>query len=165
MLLGILSDTHGRFAAAKLAVQTLQQGGAQYLIHCGDVGREDILDLLVGVGEGAAFVFGNNDYDRDELARYAKSIGITCLGVFGTVELGGKRIAVTHGDHRRYVSEVLEEQAHDYLLLGHTHVPRDQRLGKIRVINPGALHRAVIRSVALLDLEKDRLELVELSHE
>src|SRR4051812_33653094 len=103
MLLGILSDTHGRFPAAKQAVEILRARGATFLIHCGDVGGEDILDLLADEPPGAAFVFGNNDYDRDELARYAASIGVTCLHTFGTLTLAGKELAVTHGDSRATV--------------------------------------------------------------
>jgi predicted phosphodiesterase len=76
--------------------------------------------------------------------------------------LGGKRIAVTHGDHRAVVREMLDGQAHDYLLLGHTHVARDERVGRVRVINPGALHRAAVKSVALLDTSADALVFVEL---
>ena len=162
MLIGILADTHGRFEPARRAVEVLRERGAQFLVHCGDVGGEDILDLLAGEGSGAAFVFGNNDLDRDELARYAKSIGITCLGAFGTLALADRQIAVTHGDHRGYVRQVLDGASHDYLLLGHTHVPRDERAGRLRIINPGALHRAAVKSVALLDVLRDHVEFVEL---
>jgi putative phosphoesterase len=163
MLVGILSDSHGRFAATKAAVDALRAREAQYLIHCGDVGGEDILDLLAGEGQGAAFVFGNNDYERRELARHARSIDVTCLESFGTVSLDGKSFAVTHGDDVRFVRRVLQDQSSDYLLLGHTHLPRDERAGRVRVINPGALHRAAVKSVALLDTNADRLEFIELA--
>ncbi len=52
---------------------------------------------------------------------------------------------------------LLSEQKHDYLLQGHTHVRHDERIGKTRVINPGALHRAREKTVALLDTATDRL--------
>ena len=34
----------------------------------------------------------------------------------------------------------------------------DQRIGRTRIINPGALHRASPKTVALLDTERDKLE-------
>ena len=39
----------------------------------------------------------------------------------------------------RLVRRVLDEQEHDYLLVGHTHVKEDRRVGRVRMINPGAL--------------------------
>jgi putative phosphoesterase len=162
VLLGILSDTHGRRDAARAAVELLRSRGAKYLIHCGDVGGEEILDLLAGDDPPAAFVWGNNDFDRDDLARYARSVGVNCLETFGSLTLDGKTIAVTHGDLARPVRKVLAAQDHDYLLVGHSHVPSDQRVGWVRVINPGALHRAAAKTVALLDLATDRLDLLTL---
>lgn len=156
MRLGILSDTHGKLDAMIAAMRTLRNAGAEYYIHCGDVGGEAILDELAGLT--SAFVFGNNDYDRRELARYSASIDVRCLREFGELELNGKRIAVTHGDDARLVKQLMLQQRHDYLLLGHTHVKRDQRSGTMRVINPGALYRAAEKTVAVLDLPSDELK-------
>ena len=39
----------------------------------------------------------------------------------------------------------------DFLLHGHTHTVQDERVGRTRVINPGALHRASRYTCALLD--------------
>ncbi|MBC8109185.1 MAG: metallophosphoesterase [Anaerolineae bacterium] len=158
MLIGILSDTHGRFKASKAAVDLLRSRGAEFLIHCGDVGEENILDLLAGDAPPAAFVWGNNDYDRGRLGAYAKSIGVTCLDCFGRLELAGKRVAVTHGDRLSLVREVTEEQSADYLLVGHTHVMVDRRVNGVRMINPGALYRSAVKSCALLQTDTDELE-------
>lgn len=162
MIIGILSDTHGRFDAAKRAVELLRSRGAAYYVHCGDVGGEDILDLLANDPPNSAFVFGNNDYDRDDLARYATRIGVACLHTFGTLELVGKKFAVTHGDIGSTVRRILDAQDHDYLLVGHTHVPADKRVGRTRVINPGALHRASVKTVATLETETDELAFIPL---
>jgi putative phosphoesterase len=161
MLLGILSDTHDRLDATRAGLAALQKAGAQYFIHCGDVGGEEILDQLAGLP--AAFVWGNNDYDRTSLAAYAQTVGVQCLHIFGELELGNQRIAVTHGDDTRLVKQLLARQAHDYLLLGHSHVLRDERVGRMRIINPGALHRAARKTVATLDLASDSLRLIEVS--
>jgi putative phosphoesterase len=154
--IGILSDTHSRFSIALEAVRLLQQAGAEELIHCGDVGEERVLDALVGLP--AAFVFGNNDYDRDGLRKYAGLIGVHCLGAYGVLERAGKRLAVTHGDDFRLISRLQRPPTTvDYLFTGHTHVRHDQRINGVRCINPGALYRAAIKSVALLDLSTDTL--------
>ena len=155
MIVGILSDTHDRAGATAAAVELLRKGGAEFFIHCGDVGSEHILDDLAGLR--AAFVWGNNDWDRLSLQRYAQDLGLICYGSFGELELGGKKFAVMHGDDVRLRQRVLDEQRHDYLLQGHTHVRSDQRVGRVRCINPGALHRARQKSVALLDTDTDAL--------
>ena len=137
-------------------MELLRAGGAEFYIHCGDVGGEPIIDLLAGLK--AALVWGNNDWDRRELERYAARLGVQVLPPLGELELDGKRFAITHGDDQKLVRRVLEQQAHDYLLLGHSHVRADQRIGKTRMINPGALHRAGQKSVALLDTQTDLLQ-------
>jgi predicted phosphodiesterase len=118
------------------------------------VGGERILDLLAGTR--CAFVWGNNDYDRASLDRYANEIGLQPGGDFVELEFGGKRIAVTHGDSAKLMRKAMAEDAgYDYLLLGHSHIPSDQRAGKLRIVNPGALHRAARKTVALIDLSSD----------
>jgi uncharacterized protein len=156
MLIGILSDTHGHGEAASAAGAILRAGGASFFIHCGDVGSQSVLDELTH--PPSAFVWGNTDADRVALGRYARSLDIRCLGVFGELELGERRFAVTHGDDPRLVRRVLGRQEHDYLLVGHTHVRSDHRSGRVRVINPGALYRTRERTVALLDTERDQLQ-------
>lgn len=160
MLIGILSDTHDRVDAMAAAMKLLRDAGAEFFIHCGDVGSERVIDHLAGVP--SAFVFGNTDWDRAALARYAQSIGVACHGPFADLELGGKRVAVIHGDDFKLKQRLLAEQGHDYLFQGHTHVRADERFGRTRLINPGALHRAREKTVALLDAATDGLKFLSL---
>ena len=160
MLIGILSDTHDRTETMAAAVQLLQSRGAEYFIHCGDVGSPAVLDYLAGCK--ACFVWGNCDWDRIGLQRYAKSIEIDCFGGFGELELDGKKFALIHGDDPALKRRLISEQRHDYLLQGHTHVKQDIRVGRMRIINPGALHRANPKTVALLDTAADAVEFLEI---
>lgn len=155
MLIGILSDTHDRVDAMAAAMDVLRRRGAEFFVHCGDVGSERVIDHLAGVP--AAFVFGNTDWDRASLTRYAQKLGVACYGAFADLDLGGKKVAVIHGDDFRLKQRLLSEQRHDYLLQGHTHARADERVGKVRLINPGALHRAREKTVALLDTAADGL--------
>ena len=158
MKLGILSDTHGRAGIARRAIELLQAAGATAFVHCGDVGDEAVLDTLAGLD--AVFVFGNND--DEDLRIYAEAIGVVCLGTAGTVERAGRRMAVTHGDDPRLLAAAAKpENRADYLLTGHSHVRHDKRVGRLRWINPGALYRAVPKSIAVLDLATDALQFIE----
>jgi putative phosphoesterase len=155
MIVGLLSDTHDKLPAAKAAVQALLANGAQYLLHAGDIGGEQIIDLLAGTP--SAFVWGNNDLRVTSLATYASDVGVTCLDAMGEVEIDGKKFILTHGDHDKTVRQILADQQHDYLITGHTHARHDRRVGRVRWINPGAMHRVGIRTVALLDTATDSL--------
>lgn len=158
MLIGILSDTHDQAARTRRAIELLIAAGAEYFIHCGDITEEPILDLLAGLP--AAAVFGNNDMDRPALTAYGQHLGINMLGTIGILDLGGKRFAVTHGDRGGLIRSAMETPGVDYVLLGHTHVIRDERLKSIRMINPGALHRAALKTVATLDTATDHLQII-----
>lgn len=155
MILGLLSDSHDRYDTMAAALDLLRRHGATYFIHCGDVGAPRMLDLLAGLPAG--FVWGNCDWDRPSLQRYAGDVGVTCFGTAGELEFDGKRLAVTHGDDHALVRKLLDAQSHDYLFTGHTHQRRDDRVGRTRVINPGALHRAAEKTVATLDTATDAL--------
>ena len=69
--------------------------------------RSMILDLLAGLP--AAYVWGNCDYSRGELDRYATALGIRCCGPMGRLELGGKHIAFLHGDNPRDFARLFME--------------------------------------------------------
>lgn len=158
MRIGILSDTHDRRERTTKAVRLLVDSGAEALIHCGDLTEPDIVYECTGVP--STFVFGNNDEDEDGIRAAILAINGLCLDFGGEITLGGKRIAVTHGDIGKQVRRLAAAKP-DYLLYGHSHVPTDDRDGPTRWINPGALHRAESWTVALLDLERDHLQFLK----
>lgn len=160
MIVGILSDTHGHVAETAAALAALRQAGAEFYIHCGDVGGEKILDLMADLP--LAFVFGNTDMDRAELRQYATHLGLACHDEFADLELDGKHIAVTHGDNAKIIQQIIKGKRHEFLLHGHTHVARDQTIGGLRYINPGAVHRSPRPSVATLDTQTGTLRLIHL---
>ena len=138
MRIGILSDTHDQAARARSAVAMLLAAGAEALIHCGDVTNPEVVAEVVGVP--AYFVFGNCDHDLDALRLAMRRTGATCLERGAVIELGGRRIAVAHGDSPRDYAR-LSAQAPDYFFSGHTHVRRDVREGPTRHINRGPAPR------------------------
>jgi putative phosphoesterase len=139
-------------------MQALRRAGAEFFIHCGDVGSQQILDHLAG--ERALFVWGNNDWDRAPLSRYAASLSLAGGQPFESIQLDQKNLGVTHGDDTLLLRGQIQSQQFDYVFTGHTHVPHDRRVGRTRWINPGALHRARQKSVAILDLATDQLQFI-----
>ncbi|HZU37601.1 MAG TPA: metallophosphoesterase family protein [Gemmataceae bacterium] len=157
MRIGILSDTHNKLARTLTAIELLVAGGADVLIHCGDLTGPDIVQACAV--RPCYFVFGNND-DCTELRHPMRETGGTCLEWAGVIEIEGKRLGVTHGHLPREARRLLAAQP-DYFLFGHTHEPLDHREGLIRHINPGALHRAAKYTVALLQPDTDSLHFLE----
>jgi putative phosphoesterase len=158
MIIGILSDSHGRAEWVRLAVEILRRNGAEMLLHCGDVGGIEVLDELLEIP--TRFTWGNMDELIPALRAYCDQVGLTWPEPPVVVELDGKRLALCHG-HERFARSLLDDGTFDYVLCGHTHQRRDVRHGRTRIINPGALYRAPIRTVATLDLATDRLTFYE----
>jgi len=142
--------------------------GADVLIHLGDIGTVEVLDALAapnprtGQQIEAHAVFGNTDWDRSVLGRYAEDLGIRMHEPSGRLEIDGWRIGFTHG-HDASAMQGLLESGVDYLLHGHTHVQADTTRGQTRVINPGALFRASRHTAALLRPGDGVCEVLEVS--
>lgn len=173
MILGILSDSHGRHERVAAALRLLEKHGAERFVHCGDIGGERVLDELAG--RPVSFVWGNADYPEESLIAYARRLGLSPPAeVPLRLEVGGSRLCVFHGHETAYVRLVrwLENDdferaakslgALDYVLHGHTHVASDVRLGRVRFINPGALQRAAEYTVATLDVARDDVKFLSL---
>ena len=176
--IGLLSDSHGRSSTTRRAVELLVQHGAEMLLHLGDVGTVEVIDALVvalpdgngsGGGEGgqmpARLVFGNTDWDRLSLERYARELGVEVDDPVGWLNLSdsGKQtqLVYCHGDDPEPMNQAIKQEV-KYLCHGHTHRFADTMQGATRVINPGALFRASQYTVAILDTQADRLESIAL---
>jgi uncharacterized protein len=161
MRLGILSDSHGRHDTTRAAVKLLMREHADLLIHLGDIGSDRVLEELAGhATTPVRIVFGNCDWDEGSLAEYARHLGVVVDHPMGRLEATGKSLAFTHGHFPDLMRQALTDGV-DYLLHGHTHELRDERVGRTRIINPGALFRAARYTAALLDPEADTLQILE----
>ena len=160
MLIGICSDSHGRAAALRQGLAIFDRAGVERIIHCGDVGGMEAFDLLVG--RQAWFVWGNTDLPDAATRAYLETVGLALPPKPPLLlNWADKRIAVFHG-HEAAFERCDGSARFDYVLHGHTHLRRDDRRGQVRFINPGALHRARVKTVATLDLTTDALTFCEL---
>lgn len=155
MLLGVLSDTHDNRERTRTAVSILQSKSVDALVHCGDITTPEIVRQCCEIP--LYFCFGNHDSDTAaELRCAAEDVGAECLGWGGEILLGNKRIGVTHGHMSVDVRPLLEGKP-DYLLTGHFHQHADWSDDGVRRICPGALHRADVFTVALVNLACDEV--------
>src|SRR6516165_4539669 len=149
-----LDDTHSSVVSVQSALQIMAERDVELILHCGDIQDGDTVQLFPG---HTHFVFGNCDYDRHEIERAIADIGATLHGAWGHLEIAGQALAFTHGDDRSMLRDLEHADSFDFLFYGHTHVAREHRTGKTRVINPGALQRVAVRTFALLDLDSGTL--------
>ncbi len=154
MVVGIMSDSHGDAAATATAVTLLIEAGAKKLFHCGDICGEEVLAELAG--HDSVFVWGNCDVLSPGLRKYIATLGLAWPRPLVRAEIDGRMIGVCHG-HKENLRETADAEGLDYLLHGHTHRPSDHRQGRCRIINPGALYRAAVKTVATLDVRTDGL--------
>jgi putative phosphoesterase len=158
MRIGVVSDSHGRRLAMTLALTELRERGVTTVLHCGDIDDAETVALFRGFT--SHFVFGNCDIDKEALRATIADIGGTLHDHFGSVELGGVKIAFLHGDDQRMMRDVERSGYYDFLFYGHTHQAEEHRTGPTRVINPGALHRARPKTFVVLDLDSREVESV-----
>lgn len=128
----VLADTHNRLPDNVKEMAT----GADEIWHLGDVCAETIVDELRAIGPRVTVVRGNCDSNFEwplvvDLVR------------------GGLKVRLQHIPPDRPPDDV------DVLLHGHTHVPRNQKLGGVRFLNPGCVtrpNRGAPASVAWLEI-------------
>lgn len=156
MQIGILSDTHSKYATVETALSMLQQRNVNFLIHCGDIADSETVWLFQGFT--THFVFGNCDTESFSLQQAIHGIGETLHQPFGHLEIEGVKIAFLHGHDDSLMRDVENSEHFDFLFYGHTHVAREHQTGPTRVINPGALHRTAQKSFLILDLPSGEME-------
>jgi putative phosphoesterase len=133
----VLADTHNRLPES---VTEMAQD-ADEIWHLGDVCAETILDELRTIGPPVTVVRGNCDSNFEwplvlDLAR------------------GGLRFRLQH------ISPDTPPDDVDVLLHGHTHVPRNERLGRVLFLNPGCVtrpNRGAPPSVAWLEIADGKI--------
>jgi putative phosphoesterase len=159
-VLGILSDTHENVRTINQAVAIFKERSPAVVVHCGDIISPPVLERFSGLP--LRLVFGNNDGERSGLKKKCAELGFEQIEDSLDFEVDGKRIFVNHGTDPRVVDRAVSSQEYDYVLHGHTHVRRDERVGRTRIINPGALFSADEYSIAFLTPATGNLEFVEI---
>ena len=159
-MLGVISNSHGRADAVAAAVEVFSASAVESIVHCGDVGGRHVLDAINRIG--GVFVWGDRDHDRTGLMRYGQNLGLRCLGIMGELEFATKQIVIIHGDDKKLLHKLLQEQQYDYLLCGHALTPEDHVVGRTRVLNPGPLFGAQAASALLLDPSNGEMRLIAL---
>lgn len=149
---GVVADTHCPEFAEKLPAKLFDAlAGVELILHAGDVDGQSTLEAL---GRIAPVFAVRGDHDKS-LASLPSSREVT---------VGGKRIALVHGDRSRWIEEphtfiwtislgyfhphgglprTLRRKFPDadVILYGHTHRASIRRMGGALLFNPGGVHQ------------------------
>jgi len=151
LLIGVLSDTHGRLDSAIVDVFA----GVEHIIHAGDVGDRDILETLAVLAPVTA-VRGNCDEDGwDDLPE-------AVTAAFGDLTLHVRHDLAMVELLDAPVLAAMQREARGVIIFGHSHVPVTGRHDGVFYLNPGSAsltHYDVPRSVALLPVSVPRSDL------
>ncbi|MFN2509639.1 MAG: metallophosphoesterase [Chthoniobacterales bacterium] len=131
----VLADTHNHLPDK---LNALAEGVGE-IWHLGDVCAPDLLETFRAIGPPVVVVHGNCDSHP-------------AWPLVVDLERSGVRFRLLHIPPARPPTNV------DVLLHGHTHVPRDEKLGNVRFLNPGCVtrpNRGAPASVAHLTIEAD----------
>lgn len=152
MIIGILSDTHGRVSSQVL--NGLK--GVEAILHAGDVGGSDVIEMLQRIAPVTA-VRGNTDNNN-----WSKTLPMTEM-----VMLATKTFYILHD---LYTLDLNPSAAGiDIVVHGHTHQTSIKTSGNILYFNPGSAsvrrHGAPL-SIGRVTIENNTVkpEIIELKH-
>ena len=164
MKIGILSDTHNHIENLQAALGIFKQKSICTIVHCGDLTRLEIVPLLVDFR--VIYLAGNGDILWNEIRQNLLDMNpLSFGGLVFKGELDGVKIAATHGHLEGVVAGLVNSGEYNFVFCGHSHRHKDERIGKTRLINPGALGglKPEPRSICILDLKSGQAEFVMLA--
>ena len=163
MKIGIMSDTHDRLDAVEKAIDLFNREKVEHVLHAGDLVSPFVAPKFARLNAKLHIVWGNNEGDKEFIRVKFGEIGITPLGNFAALELGGKKIALLHGTHDEIVGALLKSGAYDVVVRGHNHRV-EIREGETLLVNPGEVcgYLTGRQTVAILNLTELEAEIFHL---
>ncbi|MBN1802374.1 MAG: metallophosphoesterase [Candidatus Lokiarchaeota archaeon] len=170
MKIAIISDTHDHKDNIIKAVSIMNEKKVEALIHCGDIVSPFVkrwFDDLNQTAKNNFFgVFGNNDGEKIHLKRV---LGQICQfaenGLEHVLELGGKKIFVSHYPKPETIKALADSSNFDMILTGHTHeLINDQKPNGVLVLNPGEVcgYLTGKATFAIVDTLEMKVEIINL---
>ncbi len=145
MQIGILSDSHDRLDSLKKAVEILKQHQVEMLIHCGDWVSPFTLEWFDYITSDyrvpVKSVFGNNEGDIKSIIERNEKLNNPiefAPKIALELEIDHKKLAVFHGHDQIILNSLINSKHFDALFCGHTHSPRNEKIGNTLVVNPGS---------------------------
>ncbi|MEM0058051.1 MAG: metallophosphoesterase [Candidatus Bathyarchaeia archaeon] len=159
MLVGLMSDTHDCLSMVEKAIKKLNEEKVELVLHAGDYVAPFVIPRFRDLRAKLIGVFGNNDGDRELLKkRFSENSMLELHGNFAEIKVCNIKIALLHGSEEELLKALIEGEAFDVVVHGHTHRAEVYRKGKTLVVNPGEVCGYLTGKSTIALLDTDRLE-------
>lgn len=165
MKLAVFSDIHENFHNLLLALESAREENVEYILCLGDLINAGIAKVLAIQDIQVHMIWGNNDGEKVEVlnaAAHENSNLSVALTVYDFLEIGGRKIFMTHYDNLAY--PMAASGMYDAVFYGHNHIKKIDRLGETLVVNPGEIggQKTGIASYAVYDAIENSCRIIEL---
>ena len=146
MKIMVASDIHGSAYYCQKMTEAYKNSGAQKLLLLGDIlyhgPRNDlpkeyapkkVIEMLNNISDEILCVRGNCDSEVDQMV-----LKFNIMAEYAIIYDGERMIFATHG-HKFNKNNLPSLKKGDILLHGHTHIPVNESIDGITVMNPGSV--------------------------
>ena len=161
MILGVVGDTHNQLSNIEKIIDIFNKKNVSKVIHTGDITQAKTLDRFSRLSCPLIGVYGNNDLEEKGLKDTAKQNGFNFRHPPFLIKVSNKKIAIFH-EPDDIESFLKKEPSLDLIIHGHTHRYRNEKIGDVKIINPGECAGFVKgkNAVGLLNLKNLKFEIV-----
>ena len=135
MIIGVTGDTHNNLKNIEIICRIFNENSADLVFHTGDVSLPKSLLAFKDLNCPLITILGNNDVgEREALKEAAKSFDCKIFDEPYFIEISKKKFVVLH--HPDLINhEIVSEN--DYIIHGHTHRYRLEKIKDCFIFNPG----------------------------
>jgi len=136
MILGVVSDTHNHLSNVEKIIDIFNEKNVGKVIHTGDITQAKTLNRFSRLNCPLIGVYGNNDLEEKNLKDTAEQNGFNFQNPPFLLTISNKKIAIFHEPED--IENCLKKNPSIQLIIhGHTHRYRNEKIGDVKIINPG----------------------------
>jgi putative phosphoesterase len=147
------------------AIKRLNEENVEIVLHAGDYVSPFVIPRFKELRAKLVGVFGNNDGDHELLKnRFSENEKLEIRGSFAEMVIDSVRIALLHGSEKELLKALIESEAFDLVVHGHTHNAETYQKGETLVVNPGEIcgYLSGKSTIMLFDTIKREAKTIEL---
>jgi putative phosphoesterase len=169
MKIAVLSDIHDNIWNLEKVLRRLKKKKISIAILCGDYCAPTTFRMATEKLKKAYCVWGNVGGEKFRITQqiYKNNIShVHLLGELGEIEIGGRKLVVNH--YPDIGERLAQSGKYDAVFHGHTHVARNEKVGKTLLINPGPVcgfknNKEVPASYAIYDTKTNSGRIIEIN--
>ncbi len=164
MKIGILSDTHDNIHIIEKAVKVFNENKVDLVLHAGDFISPFVPKWFAALKCKLIGVYGNNENERELLAKRMAEVGHEIRGYFALIKADGLTIGLLHGHEEDLLKLLIDKMPVDIIVYGHTHKAEIKEVNGKMIINPGEAcgYLTGKSTIVILDTEKREAKMLEL---